>query len=111
MPAPEPERPFDLPWQAALFALTHALARAGAFGWADWAAWFGRALADADAAGAPTDGSTYYDIWLSAFERFLVDRGLADSAAMAGLRDAWRDAYLTTPHGAPVELSPRAAVP
>ena len=109
MPAsPRPERPFEQPWHAQLFATTHALAAAGAFDWHDWAAAFGSALAEADAAGAPRDGSTYYDIWLQAFERFLVARGLADPATLSELHQAWTRAYLTTPHGHPVQLRPEA---
>ena len=98
------DRPFAAPWHAELFAVTHALAAAGAFRWGEWDDWFGKALAEADAAGAPSDGSTYYDIWLTALEDLLEVRGLADRASLDSLRAAWRDAYLSTPHGAPVEL-------
>ncbi len=104
MNAPEPERPFEAPWHADLFATTHALARADAFDWTDWAEAFGAELARADADGAPRDGSTYYDIWLDALEQFLADRGLADADTLAGLKDAWCNAYLSTPHGQPVNL-------
>ena len=98
------ERPFDAPWHAELFATTHALARAGVFDWSDWAAHFASTLAARDAAGSPKDGSDYYEIWLEAFECFLVERGLAERSELAALKDAWTRAYLTTPHGAPVEL-------
>ncbi|MEM6662999.1 MAG: nitrile hydratase accessory protein [Pseudomonadota bacterium] len=104
MNPPEPERPFEAPWHADLFATTHALARAGAFKWTDWADAFGAALANADAGGAPKDGSTYYEIWLGALEQFLSERGLADPDTLAALNAAWRDAYLSTPHGEPVSL-------
>ena len=104
MNAPEPEHPFAAPWHADLFATTHALARAGAFAWPDWANAFGAALAKADEAGAPRDGSTYYDIWLDALEEFLTDRGLADAKSLGDLNAAWREAYLSTPHGQPVVL-------
>jgi len=104
LPRPEPEHPFEAPWHAQLFATTHALARAGAFAWPEWAAWFGAALAEADAGGAPRDGSTYYEIWLAAFEKFLAKHALADAPGLADLRDAWEAAYLATPHGEPVEL-------
>ena len=67
----EPERPFEAPWHAELFAATHALAQAGAFSWPDWTAWFGAAIARADATGAPRDGSNYYEIWLEALEEVL----------------------------------------
>lgn len=102
--APAVERPFAEPWHAELFATTHALARAGAFDWADWAAHFGAALAAADAEGAPADGSTYYEVWLSAFETFLAMKGLAAPEDLGALKAAWADAYLTTPHGQPVAL-------
>ena len=101
----DPDRPFEAPWHAELFAVTHALARAGAFDWTDWADWFGTALAQADAEGAPKDGSTYYEVWLSAFETFLRARDLAGDEALATIREAWRTAYLTTPHGEPVAIS------
>lgn len=104
MSAPEPEHPFIEPWHADLFATTHALTQAGAFSWTDWAETFGAALARAEAAGAPRDGSTYYEIWLSAFEDFLADRGLADANRLGALTVAWREAYLSTPHGQPVTL-------
>ena len=104
MTAPEPDRPFEAPWHADLFATTHALARAGAFEWTDWAEVFGDALANADADGAPKDGSTYYEIWLSAFESFLADRKIADPDRLGQLEAAWREAYLSTPHGQPVML-------
>ncbi|MDA0239419.1 MAG: hypothetical protein O3A84_05260 [Proteobacteria bacterium] len=45
------------------------------------------------------------DIWLSAFEEFLISRGLANSENLETLREAWTEAYLTTPHGSPVHLS------
>lgn len=103
-PTPEPEQPFAEPWHAELFATTHALARAGVFTWADWTETFVAALAADAAAGGATDGSTYYDIWLAALEQFLVERDLADEAALDERRQAWTDAYLATPHGQPVEL-------
>lgn len=105
LPLEEPERPFEQPWHAELFAATHALAAAGAFAWKDWADHFGKAIREAAETGGPSDGSDYYDIWLAALEAFLVERGLAEAQALGALRDAWTDAYLRTPHGAPVTLS------
>jgi nitrile hydratase accessory protein len=104
-PPDEPERPFAEPWHAELFATTHALAAAGLFDWPEWAARFSAALAQADADGGPQDGSNYYDVWLAAFEAFLVERGLTDAGRIDALRDAWARAYLSTPHGAPVSLA------
>jgi len=106
LPISGDELPFTEPWHAELFAVTHTLAQAGHFAWTEWAAVFSSALADADKSGAPKDGSKYYDIWLAALETFLVDRGLAEANALASLKDAWTQAYLSTPHGEPVELAP-----
>lgn len=104
LPRTEPEQPFEEPWHAELFATTHALSATGIFTWPDWAAHFGAALADADAAGSPKDGSAYYEIWLAAFEAFLISRGLADHENLETFREAWTEAYLSTPHGSPVQL-------
>ena len=95
---------FAEPWHAQLFAVTHTLTQTGAFPWTDWADHFSAALARADDAGAPKDGPAYYDTWLAAFEDFLVARGLADASGLAEFKRGWTDAYLTTPHGKPVEL-------
>ena len=103
-PRAEPERPFAEPWHAQVFAMTHALSAAGHFSWPDWAAHFGEALEQAQDAGGPTDGSDYYDVWLMALESFLIESRFADPARLNELREAWTKAYLTTPHGAPVEL-------
>lgn len=108
---PEPAQPFEQPWHAELFAATHALAASGAFAWTDWADRFSVALAAASAAAGATDGSDYYDIWLSAFETFLVERALADKDALQSMRDAWVEAYLNTPHGAPVTLREARGAP
>lgn len=101
----EPEAPFSEPWHAQLFAVTHTLASSGSFGWPDWADHFAAALERADESGAPKDGSAYYDIWLSAFEEFLIKRGLADSTGLSSFKRDWTEAYVSTPHGEPVELN------
>lgn len=84
--------------------MTHALSAAGHFTWPQWAAHFGQALAQAQDAGGPTDGSDYYDVWLAALETFLVESLFVDPARLEELQAAWAKAYLMTPHGAPVEL-------
>lgn len=104
MQTTEPEQPFVEPWHAELFAVTHSLAKAGHFEWSNWSAHFSAALKAADLAGAPKDGSTYYDIWLAAFEDYLILNDLADGTALQELKQAWTGAYLATPHGAPVVL-------
>jgi nitrile hydratase accessory protein len=99
---------FAEPWQAQAFALTLRLHERGVFGWPDWARYLSEAIRDAQAAGDPDLGDTYYVHWVTALERLLRDRGIAAPLALAGLRQAWRVAAEATPHGQPVRLNAAA---
>jgi nitrile hydratase accessory protein len=92
---------FAEPWQAQAFALAVRLNAEGAFTWAEWAVALSRELAG-DPAG---DGARYYHHWVAALEALAIERGLTAKAELAARKAAWADAYLTTPHGKPVELS------
>jgi nitrile hydratase accessory protein len=95
---------FDEPWQADAFAMTQALLEAGVVTSAEWMS----ALADAIAAhqrdGDPDDGDTYYEHWLAALEAVCTAKGLAPPDEVDARAEQWRQAYLNTPHGRPVEL-------
>ena len=54
--------------------------------------------------GEPDDGSHYYEHWLSALERLVTSKRLADSDELVARKEEWADAYRHTPHGKPVEL-------
>ena len=99
-----PEPVFEEPWHAQVFALTVHLNEAGHFEWADWAARFGATLAAHGLARDLNGGADYFDAWLETLETFLAEAGLAEAADVAALKHAWEEAYLTTPHGAPVRL-------
>lgn len=91
---------FAEPWQAQAFALTLSLHEAGAFSWAEWA----QALS-VELARDPDDGGTrYYEHWVTALESLVTRRNLAASGELSSRKDAWKNAYLRTPHGKPVEL-------
>ena len=95
---------FSEPWEAELFAITRTLAGNGYFTWSDWADHFTAAIKIADTSDKLRDGSAYYNIWLSALEDFLVSRCLADIDSLGKLQDRWAEAYVSTPHGEPVNL-------
>jgi nitrile hydratase accessory protein len=96
---------FDEPWQAHAFALAVRLSEAGYFTWTEWVDIFSQEIAAAQRRGDPDLGDTYYHHWLNALERLCDAKGLVDHTAMHQRTEAWRQAYLHTPHGQPVTLS------
>ena len=97
---------FAEPWQAQAFALAIKLSEQGHFTWKEWATALADEIRAAANRGEPDDGSRYYHHWLAALERLVTAKGLADSAALATRKEAWADAYRSTPHGVPVKLAP-----
>lgn len=91
---------FAEPWQAQAFALTLKLHETGAFAWSEWA----QALSAELARDPADDGSRYYEHWVAALEGLVTQRNLAGSAELTSRKTAWKNAYLRTPHGKPVEL-------
>jgi nitrile hydratase accessory protein len=96
---------FAEPWQASAFALAVRLSAQGHFTWPEWAETLGRELQASAARGEPTDGSHYYNCWLAALERLVIEKQLADSGTLLARKEAWAEAYRHTPHGQPVELT------
>lgn len=91
---------FAEPWQAQAFALTLKLYETGAFTWPEWA----QALSVELARDPDDDGTRYYEHWVAALEGLVTGRNLAASHELNARKDAWKNAYLHTPHGQPVEL-------
>jgi nitrile hydratase accessory protein len=91
---------FAEPWQAQAFALTLGLHEAGAFSWPEWA----EALAAELAKDPADDGSRYYEHWVAALERLSSGRNLTAPSELSTRKEAWKMAYLRTPHGQPVDL-------
>ena len=92
---------FEEPWQGEAFALVVSLHRAGHFEWNEWVETLSSEIA-ADAT-APKPRS-YYQQWLAALERLVAQKGLVGVGERGARKRAWRDAYLTTPHGEAVQL-------
>ena len=95
---------FAEPWQAQAFALAVKLSEQGHFTWKEWAASLAEELQAAARRGEPDDGSRYYEHWLAALERLVTAKGLTDQSALFARKEAWADAYRSTPHGTPIEL-------
>ena len=108
-PAPGPlarrdgEPAFDEPWQAQVMALAFTLVERGAFSAVAWSDALGAELAARAGRGAPDDPAGYYEAALAALER-LLDAGGVPRQELAERTEAWRRAYLHTPHGEPVTL-------
>ena len=73
---------FAEPWQAQAFALAVKLSEQRHFSWTEWAEALGAELKSAADRGEPDDGSRYYEHWLAALERLVVEKGLTDQDAM-----------------------------
>jgi len=99
-----PDPAFSEPWQAQVLALADALVRAGCFSSAQWSERLGAELEAAKIREAPDTQETYYLAVLAALED-LMDRETAVSVKdLAVRKEAWTEAYLSTPHGEPVQL-------
>jgi nitrile hydratase accessory protein len=95
---------FHEPWEAEAFALALQLNERGLFTWKEWASTLGDEIKNAQAAGDPDTGDTYYRHWLATLERIAAAKGLTDPQALTRTRDAWERACARTPHGTPIEL-------
>jgi nitrile hydratase accessory protein len=107
LPRDEEGPVFAEAWQAQAFALAVKLSEQGHFTWKEWSAALAEELKAAASLDTPDDGSRYYQHWLTALERLVEAKGLADPAALLERKEAWTEAYRRTPHGKPVELGPR----
>jgi len=101
-----PDAPvFAEPWHAQVLAVAHGLSVSGLFSASDWATALGAALREREACGAPDTDETYYAAALAALERLVAERSPGAGDAHPARVEAWRRAYLRTPHGQPVELA------
>lgn len=81
---------FTAPWQSRAFGLALAMHGDGAFDWEDFRTRLITEIAAAEEAGPPAEevrdeaGSLYYERWVAALSRLLVERGIADPAEIEG---------------------------
>ena len=131
-PTENGEPVFKEPWEAQAFSLVIALHESGVFSWSEWSDALAQAIrrdlhpsgledvaqrvseAVGEDAGEKTGehmeekenrSDNYYQHWLAALEHLAIAKGLSEAGELALRVHAWREAYLATPHGQPVELS------
>jgi hypothetical protein len=95
---------FDDAWQAQSLAIADTLVGAGVVTATGWAEALGFELQSAARAGAPDNADTYYLAVLGAVEKLLHQMEIVGRDELDASVEAWRQAYLSTPHGKPVEL-------
>lgn len=101
---------FNAAWEAQAFALALTLHERGVFTWTEWAAALADEIKRAQMAGDPDLGDTYYQHWLNALERLVVEKGAATAAALHDTAHAWDEAARATPHGKPIVLQRKATL-
>ena len=95
---------FRKPWEAKAFGLTIKLYESGAFTWSEWTDALGAEITAAKERGEIDLGDNYYHYWLRALEFLVVDKGFETIFSIDARVQNWRNAYLATRHGCPVEL-------
>ena len=104
-------RGFAEPWMAQAFACAIQLSRQGLFTWSEWVEVFSAEIKAHPAQRGETSDATYYRQWLAALETMVGLKGAASAAEIAERQETWRQAYLNTPHGQPVELRNARSAP
>ena len=95
---------FDEAWQAQSLAIADALVDSRVVTAMGWAEALGFELQSAARAGAADNADTYYLAVLGAVEKLLRQIEIIGRDELDARVEAWRQAYLSTPHGKPVEL-------
>jgi nitrile hydratase accessory protein len=82
---------FAEPWQAQAFAVVVELTEAGTVTREEWAERLGAALKEAEDRGEYDTGERYYDHWLTALERLIVEKKLAGWEDLTKERESIRE--------------------
>ena len=96
---------FNEAWHAQALAIADTLIRAGLIKADAWSAALGQALETTQA--RQDDEAAYYAAVMSALETLTANLEGVGGTALEHRTEAWREAYLSTPHGEPVALSNR----
>jgi hypothetical protein len=95
---------FEQEWQAQVLAMADSLIANKSIEPTRWSEAFGAGLAKAHAAGRQDDLDTYYAVALDTLEKLMMTQGALTRFEILKRCEAWKRAYLRTPHGQPVKL-------
>ena len=96
-------------WQAETMALAARLVEQGRFTATQWSAALGEEIRRAADAGERDDAESYFGAALRALERLTIEEGLVGPQELTEMKQAWTEAYESTPHGQPVRLPGNAS--
>ena len=100
---------FQNPWHSQLFAITVQLSEKGNFSWKEFVEVFGESLKKQRSLSKKLDGSNdYFSCWLNALEEILIIKKISNQKTLMILKEDWTQAYLSTPHGKPVNIKNRS---
>jgi nitrile hydratase accessory protein len=102
---------FAEPWMAQVFACAVYLSRQGLFTWNEWVDVFSAEIKAHPQQPGEAANAAYYRQWLAALETIVGLKGAASTTEITERQETWRQAYLNTPHGQPVELHHARAPP
>ena len=95
---------FDEAWQAQALAMADNLVRSGLFSANDWSDALGQSLKQSVDRTDVDSQLTYYLCVLETLEKLIADHSDINTQLMDKKRADWEQAYLSTPHGQPVNL-------
>ncbi len=100
---------FQNPWHSQLFAITVQMSEKGNFNWKEFVEVFGKNLKKKRTFSNNLDGSNdYFSCWLNALEEILIIKKISNKDTLKLLKEDWIEAYLSTPHGKPVNIKNRS---
>ena len=100
---------FQDPWHSQLFAITVQMSEKGNFSWTEFVKVFGESLKKERLPTKNLDGSNdYFSCWLNALEEILIEKKISNQNTLILLKEEWTQAYLSTPHGKPVNIKNRS---
>ena len=101
----DPPEGFDVPWQAEAYGISQALIEAGHVSADQWASTMNRVLhRKLQDEGLPDSIETYSIALVEALGEVASINGMVSRRELDQRAEAWRSAYVRTPHGKPVKL-------